>query len=138
VGEQPRLRKRLRIRDLGSAYDEAAMEREVVFTTSPALRAFVTLILTMAGDKAQQGLQGQDRSITADAWDGAHSIDCRWALGILIGPVGRPEQTRSRLLTLGPFVTLILTIRCQQAESEDVCWLGSSLSSREVQSATAL
>jgi hypothetical protein len=114
------------------------MEREVVYTTSPALRAFVTLILTMAGGKAQQGLQGRDRSITAATWDDAQMMDCRWALGILIGPVGRPEHPRSRLLTLGPFVTLILTIRCQRSESEDLCWLGSSLSRRGVQSATAL
>ena len=110
------------------------MEREVVYTTSPALRAFVTLILAIAS-KAQQASQGGDRSITATAWDEAQSS--RWALGVLIGPVVRPEQRRSRLLTLGPFVTLILTIRCQQVESDDVCWPGSSLSNREVKSATA-
>jgi hypothetical protein len=96
------------------------MEREVVYTTSPALRAFVTLILTLAGGKAQRGSQGQNQ-------DEAQTKDCRRALGILTGPVGRPEQRRSRLLTLGPFVTLILTIRCQQQESGDVCWPGLSL-----------
>jgi hypothetical protein len=114
------------------------MEREVVYTTSPALRAFVTLILAIAGGKAQQASQGRDRPTTADISDEARAMDCRWALGILIGPVGRPEHTRSRLLTLGPFVTLILTIRCQQVESDDVCWPGYSLSCREVKSATAL
>lgn len=104
------------------------MGTEVVYTTSPALWAFVTLILTIAGTKATPAAPRSGQS---------KAMDCRRILEILIGP-GHRTQTCSRLLTLGPFLTLILTLRCRQPESSGACWPRSSLTCGEVESATAL
>jgi hypothetical protein len=112
------------------------MAKEVVYTTSAPLRAFVTLILTVASGKPA-AWQGEDGSITGVDPGEPRAVDCGRVLEILIGPVGCRTQTCSRLVTLGPFLTLILTLRSRQAESGGGYWPGS-LRGREIESATAL
>ena len=114
------------------------MAREVVYTTSAPLRAFVTLILTIASGRRATTLQGKDNSITAVDPGEPQGLDCGRVLEILIGPVGHRTQTCSRLVTLGPFLTLILTLRTRTAGGDGAYWPGPSLRGREIESATAL
>jgi hypothetical protein len=113
------------------------MAKEVVYTTSAPLRAFVTLIFMIASGRPAAS-RGMDSSITAVDPGEPRAVDCDRVLEILIGPVSCRTQTCSRLVTLGPFLTLILTLRSRQAESDGVYWPGSSLSGSEIESATAL
>ena len=102
------------------------MEEDLANTTSPALWAFVTLILTIANSRTAGALMVdgcQDADVTADH---PPFVDREQAFAISRGWVSRQSKMWSRSLTLGPFVTLILTLRHGQAANGGKCQLNSS------------
>jgi len=109
-----------------------ATQGQTVNRASSAFGAFVTLILTIAKSKALAAPDGGGSSSTSVGSD-----DALLVTGTVTGPIGGGTKGSSRLLTLGPFMTLILTLRCRHSDSEGVCRHTASLSEREAESATA-
>src|SRR4051812_41511397 len=100
------------------------MERTMEETASPVLRAFVTLILKIAGSKMTPVGDGPANS------DRVQPTDRTQALEALSRPVSCEAEKRPRLLMLGPFLTLILTLRCRRAEGDGARWPESRLRGR--------
>ena len=101
------------------------MEREMVYTTSLAVQAFVTLILTIANGKTMSVTKCG--GIVSEVFYEPGPTAGHQAFEIPISTVSRRPQIRSRLLTIGPFLTLILTLRYRKAEGDGVCWPGACL-----------
>jgi hypothetical protein len=93
------------------------MEEERVYTTSLAVQAFVTLILTIAKGKA---VDADFRTAHGD--DPSQSPASHQARNVLTAPRSHRKPQQSRLLILGPFLTLILTLRYPQSAGDGTCW----------------
>ena len=101
------------------------MEGEMVYTTSLAVQAFVTLILTIANGKTMSVTKGEGilgKTLYEPGPTAVHQ-----AFEIPISTVSHRTKVRSRLLTIGPFLTLILTLRYRKAGGDEVCWTGACL-----------
>jgi hypothetical protein len=103
---------------------EVAMKREMIYT-SLAVQAFVTLILTIANGKTMSVTKGGDM-VSKTFYEPGPTLGHQ-AFEVPISAVSRRTQIRSRLLTIGPFLTLILTLRYRKAGADGVCWPGACL-----------